>query len=422
MAIRPELTFGGREPLTANEMLLDSFIRHQIFLQRAAGSIADDATEILNRSEPEVSEALLAAFALTSGGRERELAVAAALRRVIAVRAAAFDLAERLVLERLAAFIEREPEIMAGFVRAASPTRLDLAIPPPLPLIAGLALLAFPVPPRGPSAGRVPVRPRSAAEWMRNAAASDAGRISAAVTLASARGDSAVSVVRAVVGTRSAGGRDGLTERGRRDVDAVVDSAVNGASHAAEAALQGANAELFEKDLWVSVLDGNTTPVCRSLDGTRFSFGEGPYPPVHLRCRSRRVPVLDAEATANNPLKPAARDLIFGEFVAREGLGSVGPGDLTPGQREELGRFESRRVREIVGTAGAPVTYAQWLRRQGVAFQDDVLGPARAALFRRGGLALGQFTRRNGDEIPLRELKNRHRAAFEAAGLDTSDF
>lgn len=48
----------------------------------------------------------------------------------------------------------------------------------------------------------------------------------------------------------------------------------------------------IEQVRWVSVLDSRTTPYCRRQDGKIYDVGEGPRPPAHYNCRSVVVPVV----------------------------------------------------------------------------------------------------------------------------------
>ena len=68
------------------------------------------------------------------------------------------------------------------------------------------------------------------------------------------------------------------------------------------------------------------------------------------------------------------------------------------------------------------MTYSQFLRKQSVEFQEDVLGKTKARLFRLGKVNLRRFTDRRGDTLTLKELASREKAAFRAAGLDPGDF
>ena len=62
-------------------------------------------------------------------------------------------------------------------------------------------------------------------------------------------------------------------------------------------------------------------------------------------------------------------------------------------------------------------TYQQWLKGKTAAFQDDILGKTKGALFRRGGLTLDRFVDKTGKEYTLEDLRTKNAAAFAAAGL-----
>lgn len=48
----------------------------------------------------------------------------------------------------------------------------------------------------------------------------------------------------------------------------------------------------IEQVEWVSVLDSHTTDYCRGQDGKIYNIGQGPRPPAHYNCRSITQPVL----------------------------------------------------------------------------------------------------------------------------------
>jgi hypothetical protein len=60
------------------------------------------------------------------------------------------------------------------------------------------------------------------------------------------------------------------------------------------------------------------------------------------------------------------------------------------------------------GPVDSRVTYGGWLKRQPKEFQDDVLGPRRAALFRSGKLRIDQFVDDMGRSLTLDELAARY--------------
>lgn len=149
----------------------------------------------------------------------------------------------------------------------------------------------------------------------------------------------------------------------RRGAEAMVRTAVNHTAQATRAAIFDANADIIEGEMWNAVLDARTTLVCQARDGTVYPLGKGPRPPAHVNCRSYTSVVLKG-------FPPAPR-----------------------------------------------TDYAEWLRRQPVARQEEILGKAKAKLFRDGKLPLDRFVDRAGNEYTLEQLRQRHASAFEEAGL-----
>jgi hypothetical protein len=132
--------------------------------------------------------------------------------------------------------------------------------------------------------------------------------------------------VSALAGNRDVRFRDGLVATLANQNDALVNTSVQHLS----ANVQGqVSSTKSGQDIWVAVLDSKTTVICRSRDGRIYKRGEGPYPPAHFRCRSKRVPFV-------------------GEGFA------------------------------------VPVTFVEWLRDQSAEFQNDVLGLDKAEEFRTG--------------------------------------
>lgn len=110
---------------------------------------------------------------------------------------------------------------------------------------------------------------------------------------------------------------------------------------------------IVEEYEYVATLDRRTTLLCRSLDGKVFRLDDAkaPRPPIHWQCRSTTIPRIKG---------------------------------APPPTRE---------------------AHADWLRRQPPAVQDEILGPARAQLFREGKVTLDDLVRQDGRVITLRELR-----------------
>lgn len=183
-------------------------------------------------------------------------------------------------------------------------------------------------------------------------------------------------VTTAFRGTVSLNLKDGLLPKLKRAASATVDTVVQfGMSSARFKAMQG----FLDYTLgytWVSILDGHTSSICRSLSGQVFKYGAGPIPPMHYRCRSHIMPIFRKTA--------------------------------------KLHKMAS-------GAVGAFENYYTWLKRQPFTVQKDVLGPTWSKLFRDGGLSPDEFAakvvNRRYEPLSLDELRNKSPDAFARAGI-----
>lgn len=180
----------------------------------------------------------------------------------------------------------------------------------------------------------------------------------------------------AIEGTPSRLRKDGIISKLRNFAATTVDTVVQYGMSAARTQVMQKFADFVMGYTWVSILDARTSDVCRSLSGQRFAFGDGPLPPMHLRCRSHIEPVFSVRAVLQN------------------GFGAA----FTAGE-----------------------TYYEWLKRQPAELQDDVLGRTKGLLFRRGGLTAQQFAvtvvDRKFQPLTLAELKKKQPNLFRNARL-----
>lgn len=70
-------------------------------------------------------------------------------------------------------------------------------------------------------------------------------------------------------------------------------------AHVGAVVTAGVMSAMFGRYGWYSVMDGNTTEICRSRNRKIYRFGEGPMPPAHIRCRSHIAAVMGASDFAD---------------------------------------------------------------------------------------------------------------------------
>ncbi len=69
------------------------------------------------------------------------------------------------------------------------------------------------------------------------------------------------------------------------------------------------------------------------------------------------------------------------------------------------------------GQVSEKLTYSDWLRKQSIERQEEILGVTKAKLFRDGGLTLDRFVNNTGHVYTLDELRKRDSDAFRKAGI-----
>lgn len=206
-------------------------------------------------------------------------------------------------------------------------------------------------------------------------------KVEGAIRVGYAQGLTTDEIVRKVRGTKANGFKDGILGGvTKREADAMVRTSLQHVSAQAQQLVMDDNDDIIEGYIWISTLDSRTTQQCRSLDGKFFKPGHGPQPPIHVNCRSTTIPKIKGVDLLSNTTR-ASKD-----------------GQVPAGQ-----------------------SYYEWLKTMPKDFQNDVLGPTRAALFREGGLTAEQFARLNLDKnfqpLTLEEMRKKNPAAFQKAGV-----
>lgn len=229
-----------------------------------------------------------------------------------------------------------------------------------------------------------PFQGRLLSGWAANVEASRMTAVRNAIRTGYMDGLTTDQIVRNIRGTRAKGYADGVLERGRREVQTVVQTALAHTAQTARGELYGANADLIKALKWSATLDLRTSEVCRPRDGKLYT--PDTHKPVghsltwlggpgraHWNCRSVEVPVLKSW-----------RELGFDMD------------DFPPGTRASMD-----------GQTPADTSYLDWLGRQSAARQDQVLGPERGKLYRAGKVTLSEMYDDKGRFLTLEELLRR---------------
>lgn len=396
---------------TANEELRDALIRHQTYLLRFSGALRNKIWDILDATEEDVGDRVRSRLAASTG-----LNVPVELRRleslvasISLIRDRAWSEVDDVLKEEIVNLSLAESVSINDTVKITMPVQITTAMPTTR-LLKSIAL-------ERPFQGSI------LGEWTENMRAADLRNLSNAVQLGMVAGEDMATVARRVVGTNLLGGADGATELTRKQVAALVRTAVMHVSNASRSAYFHENSDIITEEQFVATLDSRTTPVCRANDGKLFPLGEGPVPPLHFNCRSLRIAAIDGTLLGDRPAKPFVEKELVSEYAKDNDLGDItSRSDLPHGFKGDYDTWARGRVRELIGPVPATTTYQTWLEKQSVTFQNDTLGVTKGKLFRDGELKLDKFVNRNGDELTLHELALTEKAAFRAAGLNPDEF
>lgn len=315
-------------------------IRHQVYVRRYSSGVVKRMTELLSAADTDLQALIQQADFGTKTRLEAALVEIRALNRDLWA-----EFSGQLEQE-LIDFGEYEAEWQAGLIGRA---------------IGEVPAIISPDTVKALVTAR-PFQGKYLKEWTKSLTDAQYQRVRDAVRIGVTNGQTTLDIAKEVIGTKSRRYNDGRLKIGRRQAEAVIRTAITHVSNAADNEMYSRNAEHIDKVQYSAILDGRTTPICRSLDGKLYETGKGPRPPQHIGCRSITIPVMQGE------------------------------------EPESL-------------------TYADWLRTQSNEEQAEIMGYAKAKLFRDGKLSLDRFVDRRGNELTLDELKAREPGAWESARL-----
>lgn len=354
--------------------LRDFAIRNQVYLERLKAGQAREFNKVLRVFEQSISQAMASLGGVDISKTDRRQ-----LNQILRTMREGQRAALSRQLDELERAMEELSVYEAEFERRSISTALrdvgllNVSVRP------GAAQAAFrEAMDRPMSATGQLVRP-----WLDEMSMREIGQLESTFRRAHTDGWTNSQLMQAVRGTKANGYRDGILSALGRNHEAMVHTVMQHTASTARMATWEQNADIVSGYRWVSTLDSRTTPQCRSLDGREFTQGDGPRPPIHVRCRSTTVAVLDKRF---------------------EGLSA------------------GRTRASAEGYTDASQTYYDWLKRQPAGFQDTVLGPTRAKLFRDGGLSSERFAQlslgRTFEPLTLEEMKRLEPAAFLRAGIE----
>ncbi|MGI4886109.1 MAG: minor capsid protein [Janthinobacterium lividum] len=341
---------------TVNERILDAQIKHSIFLERYKGGVLRKIIGQLNDSEADLIELIAGRLAgIEQRGFDLGPASTKRLQKLLDdirhKRTETYAVLESRLSSEMGEFSQYEADFQIRLAQSAGVTH-TFALPSNAQLKAIVTSQPF-----GDEKGM-----RLLSAWAKGVGEQEIKRVHSAIRLGLTQNETTDQIVRRIRGTKARGYQDGLLEISRRDAEAVTRTAVAHVQNRARMEVYNANADIVDQLQYVATLDSRTTLVCASRDGKVYILSKAPALPAHFRCRS----------------------ILVAYF-----------------KDDEVGNRAS-----ITGPVPADTTYAAFLKKQSIAFQEDVLGVERSRLF-RAGTPLDKFVDKSGRTYTLAELRKR---------------
>lgn len=366
---------------SVNERLADEAIAHSVYLDRYSNGVVRRIIATLNRVDADLFSQLTMALDTMSPESFTVERLEMLLYSVRSLNKQAYEAASVELTNELRDFVEYETGYQERLFTNVLPVEVSFAAVSAEQVYA--AALAR------------PFQGRLLSEWSESIEAGRMARIRDAIRMGYVEGQTTSEIVQRIRGTRAKGYEDGIIEIDRRHARAVVQTALSHTANFAKEKVYEENADLIKAVVWLSTLDNKTSQGCRIRDGLQYTndthkpighsipWGAGPGR-LHWNCRSLSTVVLKSY-----------RELGF---------------DIDD-------PVVSSRA-SMDGQVPADQTYAQWIKKQSAARQDDILGPTRGRLLRKGGLELEAFYSSRGEYLTLNEMRKRDAAAFEKAGVN----
>ena len=348
--------------------LLDHAIRHQVNMTQYGNFVLAKMIRILNLTDADLIAALNAALVDVDADSFKVQRLDKLLASVREVNAQAYAALYGGMTDELQAYVEYEGQFQYDLYKSVVPATFSIAAVVPEQVYA--------------AAMAQPMQGRLLKDWADNLGANRLNRIRDTIAVGYTQGKTTADIVREIRGTKALNYADGLLDTSRREVDAVVRTALSHTAQITRSRFTEENEDILGDEMWVSTLDGRTSSECRARDhllytkvdhkpvGHSVPWRGGPGR-IHWCCRSTSIALLKGQKSLY-------------------------------GSRSAAG-----------GPVDANLSYNDWLKQQPATAQDEVLGKTKGDLYRAGKHDASVFTNDKGRTLTLKEMAARDARAFK---------
>jgi hypothetical protein len=366
--------------MALNDRLQDEQIGRNADLLRYQNWLVARVIGLLNKVDNDLFAALTRALDRLPAGELNVQRLEELLGSVRRLNAQAYAAAGRELTEQLRDLVEVEGQFQFELFQAEVPPQV----------IAAVGVNAVSTNQVFAAVTSRPFQGKLLKEWATSIEESRIVRIRDAIRIGYVEQQTIDQIVRRIRGTKARGYADGLLEIDRRNAQAVVRTAVSHTAATAREKFYEANEDLIKAEKWDSTLDSRTTPICQIRDGKL-------YKPVTHAPIGHKVPWLGGPGRAHFGCRSASVP-------------------VTKSWRElglDIDELPTSTRASMDGQVPADTTYSAWIQRQSAKRQDDILGPNRGALLRKGGLKFDELFNPRGQYLTLEQLRERRPGAFD---------
>lgn len=256
---------------TANELLRDATISHQVDLAQYSAHVVRRMIGVLNRSDADLMAALNSALDRLDVETFSVERLELVLQSVRAVNVAAYQALERELSAELRLFAEVEAQAQADLLADAVPE----PIAPALNFVRVEPAQVYAAAMARPFQGRL------LREWASSMEAARMQRVRDAVSIGFTTGKTVDQIAREIRGTRAAKYADGFLQIDRRGAQAVVRTAVQHLAATVQQRTFAENADVVKAVVWSATLDNRTSAICRVRDRKQYRNTERHEPIGH---------------------------------------------------------------------------------------------------------------------------------------------
>ncbi|HHZ4751435.1 TPA: polymorphic toxin-type HINT domain-containing protein [Yersinia enterocolitica] len=247
---------------TINERLRDEAIAHSLFQSRYGAGVAREMVKVLNESDAEISARLIVALDGVNPNSVTVKRLESLLASVRLVNKQAINAMYASLSDELLDFAKHE----AGYQLSLFDSLLPGSVLNRFPLAAITQEQVY------AAAMAQPFQGRLLRDWAENIEADRMTRIINTVKNGYLAGDTVEQMVRKVRGTKARNYQDGAIDAGRRNVTAVVKTAVTHLAAVARDKFADNNSNIIDAKQWLSTLDNKTSHDCIIRDRLKYTL------------------------------------------------------------------------------------------------------------------------------------------------------